>query len=503
MTELWEQVASTALMGTSRRPFTPPTDATPVGALLGQIHPNDPERALLSAAAVLALHRRAGRTLDTTDLPLPTPCDLNDLPRVSPRAAKHLSSIFMDSKLDVFMPEWLALAAKFGQRVSEEYLPDLLARGAKNVKLRATILQVIGKRGYWLAAQNADWAYVLLTEADWQTASLPQRRIILQQVRQADPARARLLVESTWSNDKAKDRAEFIQSFATHLSLADEPFLEMALDDKAQNVRTQAALLLAQLPQSRLSARMLERVQHYVVPAKTNRIQNALGGAKYQIQMSLPEAFTDDLCRDGLDEKAANVHLPALWLAQIVAAVPLAWWTQTWETTPQRLLALASKLEHGPSALVQGWHLAALRQKNAEWALALLDTDIEERDALVQILPPAQREAVVLRLFKADNTLFMQHPARLLLGECDHAWSADFTRAIIHKLVSDVHNNYNQNFYNTHQNLATYLSHFPLTLTDEIIQTITNAAQTTTLYGHEEFLRLLRFRKSMYEEFNR
>ena len=145
------------------------------------------------------------------------------------------------------LPEWLAALAAVNKRVPEELLPSLLAHGKSNDALREAINQVIGVRGVWLAAQNSDWDFVIgkLDESVWETGSRLQRLALLEKLRASDSARARELVAETWSEEKPEDRAAFLTTFITGLSLADEPFLEAALDDRRKEVRKAAADLLA------------------------------------------------------------------------------------------------------------------------------------------------------------------------------------------------------------------------------------------------------------------
>ena len=56
-----------------------------------------------------------------------------------------------------------------------------------------------------------------------------------------------------------RHRREFIQALATGLNPADEPLLEIALDDRNGEVAPRAADLLARLPHSRLSRELTER----------------------------------------------------------------------------------------------------------------------------------------------------------------------------------------------------------------------------------------------------
>jgi hypothetical protein len=127
----------------------------------------------------------------------------------------------------------------------------------------------LGKRGRWLARQNPDWAYAVAGEVPdepgaideaWTTGTPEARVALLRQLRQADPARGRELLASTWKTDGPEDRAAFLKAFEIGLGPDDEPFLEAALDDRRKEVRAAAIELLTRLPGSRLVRRMIERV---------------------------------------------------------------------------------------------------------------------------------------------------------------------------------------------------------------------------------------------------
>jgi hypothetical protein len=56
------------------------------------------------------------------------------------------------------------------------------------------------------------------------------------------------MLESTWKRERATFRAEALDLLAVNLSGDDQPFIEAALDDKAQTVRERAAQLLVRIP---------------------------------------------------------------------------------------------------------------------------------------------------------------------------------------------------------------------------------------------------------------
>ena len=98
----------------------------------------------------------------------------------------------------------------------------------------------------------------------WQLGKSAERLALLISVRRREPARARALIESTWLNDGANDRQRFLEVLRENASMADEPFLESALDDRSKLVRRQAADVLAVVSGSRLRQRMSEAAKAIV-----------------------------------------------------------------------------------------------------------------------------------------------------------------------------------------------------------------------------------------------
>src|SRR4051812_43826940 len=123
---LWQNLVTTALVGTAKQPVAlASSESEALNNFLAHLDPQDPERALLSAAAIVSLRRRAGQVAAVNDDPLPEPCDLDDLPLISARAGSHLSAMLSGTYKQA-LPEWLAEAIKAGQRVRDELLPAIM-----------------------------------------------------------------------------------------------------------------------------------------------------------------------------------------------------------------------------------------------------------------------------------------------------------------------------------------------------------------------------------------
>lgn len=336
----WDELVSTALLGTGRRRVDPAGLPAPVRPLVT----GEAEEALLTAAAVLANYRRAGHVPTRPDTRLPA-AERDARPLVPPGARRRL--LRMPSEL---LAEWLRAVHEKGMRVPPEHLPALAEAARTRPGLRPPLAAVAGPAGSWLGERNPEWSF-LVTVADhraWELGTPLQRREWLRRTLATDPGAARTALASTWTREPAGERAELLAVLGEHLVPDDEPFLETALDDRAGQVRETAAELLARLPGSRLAARMRERAARLVQPA----------GERWTV--TLPDPDDAALLRD-----AGGVRHPAELLRRIVGATPLDHWTRY--GTPEQVLARAE-----PGVLRGGWTLAAGRQGDALWGAALL-----------------------------------------------------------------------------------------------------------------------------------
>src|SRR5690606_33023909 len=192
--------------------------------------------------------------------------------------------------------------------------------------------------GRWLAQQNAVWRYAYLPTDlnDWQNGTQAARLLFFKQMRQNDPDEARRLLQTTWATDAADARLAFLACLATHLSLADESFLEQCLaQDKSVKVRREAAQLLARLPDAQLVGRMVERARPLL------QIE---GWLRPSITVSLPATLDPTWERDGIEANKIPNHLQmgpkAWWVCQLLACIPATFWSDLWGKSPEALLKM-------------------------------------------------------------------------------------------------------------------------------------------------------------------
>ncbi|MDX2111929.1 MAG: DUF5691 domain-containing protein [Verrucomicrobiota bacterium] len=373
----WKQLAGQALIGTQNEaPAKPVTGDANWDGLLAQCVNSDREGSLLGLAAALQLARQGGyKPLKLDGIPV---CAEHEERPYCSEAASSLLVRMLDGYEAESISEWLELCQARGQLVRPECVPDLLNWVAGKTASIPHVQAVMGNRAQWLITQNRDWEKLAVSaspvDVHFDIGDSGERLAALKAMRQRDPATARIRLESTWAKESPEDRPALLHVLEINLGMEDEPFLEAALDDKRKEVRRTAAHLLGELPQSRLTLRMIERV----TPLLKWQAGGLLRSAK--LDVTLPEACTPAMIRDGIEQKSTNPKQGqrAWWFQQMLAAVSPAHWSVLWKTTPTALLNVARKQEEVSSECVQGLTHATIRFSDREWAEALVGMPMEK-----------------------------------------------------------------------------------------------------------------------------
>lgn len=449
MREALEQLAAAALLGT-RRNGALPTLAAPgrIAEALQSLDGREAERGLLDAAAIVAPSMRAGFVAAKFAVDPERVAAAESRP-ACPRGAAELLKRILGGEHAELLPEWLRLAAERGVIAPPETLPDLLAAAKGKADLREPLAAVLGERGRWLARLNPDWAFAAAgddagdAEERWQTGAPEERLAALRAVRHREPARALAMVQSTWGVDPPEQRVKFVATLAAKLSMADEAFLEAALDDKRKPVRAAAAELLVRLPESRLIARMVERLRPLLAWEAAGK------RGQPRLKVELPDACTKAMARDGVEEKPPTnkVGQGAWWLAGMLASVPSSHWHHAWGATPDELVAAALAGEWA-AALLHGWLTGAMRSVDASWAACVCSVPARVKaESVLRVLaemrtfeplrgyltevPQDAREAAVAAGVRAAVSASDTAGAIALLGLCPIPWSPALSVAAV------------------------------------------------------------------------
>ncbi len=375
-----------ALVG-SNRPWQLPAASADdaVGEMLHAVYvqaaPDAPGQ-LLRLAGALSVCRRAGWQAPLATQVVPEAAGAETRAVADARWSQLLAQALAQGPLRLQMQVLHALD-RLGLCLPPALLPQVLQLGRRSVEARADILPVIGVHGRWLAGLNPDWAYAKGVQeqqdvqVQWELGSLEQRCAVLRAQRASDPGAARARLLADWGQLPAKDRLALLNTLAVGLSCEDEEFLQARLKDRAQDVRAEAADLLAALPDSAYAQRMVARLAplHLQAPDQA--------GADWK----------DDVL-EPVRPKHESLGERAWWLFQLARRSSLAWWSAHTGKTPSELVTTAAKGDWA-EALLRGWSHAALRQRDAPWCAALLrgvPARYNQSAEFLAALPPQQRE---------------------------------------------------------------------------------------------------------------
>ena len=502
----WQNILGIAAVGTERQEVTLPPSDSLLGRALNTLDVSDREGALLSAVALAALHRQAGFRATADGLPLPEVSAAEELPRCSAAAGRHLA-IMLGGAFKEVLPEWLAALRGAGRRVREEHLPALLDRGSTERALRPLVVEVLGNRGRWLAAQNAAWSWASAgVEPDgWETAGRDERFALLRSLRETDPRTAVELLSSTWKNEPAKDRLLFIQALRVGPNEEDEPFLTEALEDRSAEVRRTAVELLLRLPSSQLTRLVCERVSPLLSYRKPTLRKPLIevnlpdDPEKWQKENQLPWEFPAVTPLTSMGQKG-------LWLLRAVGCVPPATWRAAWGKSPAEILAAASNSEWS-EALLAGMALASARLADAEWLEALL-SDRELRQALFRVsrsvelvsrLPADRLEALALKELSAARAgERLDDWVVWLLSSHGGRWGEELSRVVVESVKGGILGRANEAFgWQLISGLGRVALHAPPSLADELLSDWPAYTEGVWQKAIEEFHSVLGFRRDM------
>lgn len=508
-----DTIVTTALIGTGQRSSSDITTGTSIDALATRLAGEDVERRLLLMAGALAIYRQAGQTAAPAPAP-PEPAAPETLHTCTVEAARLLADLLQSEHNDL-LPEAYALLKKAHLRLPFELLPLVLVQGTRHPQVRVQLLPILGERGYWLCQFNTSWSWVnrlsLETQhilpADietlWQEGIVEQRSEILRQIRATDPLRALEWLKAVWKKEKVDVRTTFLSILLIGLSMADQPFLESALDDRGESVRREAAQLLTRLTTSPQALRLQARADdllHYTD-----------GKITITLPASIDKAWIHDVSM--LKPSENETTSKSYWLKQALSRVSPVHWEERFSAAPAQILIAINDNEWSLE-VVNALSDAAIMHTNAHWFNPLMDWYahkveagvIGDREAfyyyaLLSHLPQQEAEnRVRWQLARQDYSL---QSARQL----SHPWSDEFSADCLQSLKDHYHA-FNENQPATDQ-WASFLntaavslspSCFDAALTGwDIFKDGNNYVHywNTQLYT---FLQKIRIRKSLIEE---
>lgn len=524
----WQNIVGTALVGTDRQSPEKPVGESPLYRVVQQLDWQAPEATLLKAAGIFSVYQQAGKSSSQKALtsedssedsqPPIEPAEPDVRPCCSVRLSAHLKVGL--EQYPQAIKELLLLLADAEQRVSLPLLPAVLRHGEKYVDAQPYVEAVLGNRGRWLAQQNPAWQYVssspgAVSEHDiarwrshWQSGTKKQRLPAIRKWRQVDPDGAREAIAATWKSEDWRTRESVTLLFHTNLSMADEPFLEAALSDRAGGVQQNAAACLARLPASRLCQRMVERVQAFV-RFESSALKETLKEL-LTLKMTLPDAFDASWKKDGIKETSLNgLSDQASWIAQMIARTPLNVWPTDLDGIQTLLTQHRDRL-----VLLHGWAQAVDNQRNTPLASAWVSVLLHQLGAQEWEKPVLHSMLATLSAQQKEQYLRSHLPTKAndqssshwlqLVADCEQKWDYDFSRLALMQLAQVMQGKRKYgDLFSPPGSLALSLHPGVAPEAQRIVENWTQNQRPTKAWQRfvDEFLGVLMYRWQMYQLF--
>ena len=191
--------------------------------------------------------------IQETSLPANPAPALPDSGRI---ALLRLSARLDATSIHAIAPLLLAQLRATGHRLHPFDLPHLTALLAAS---RDTLGPV---ERAWMTRNTGE--AVPVSSDTWRDGTPTERLRFLHDLRRADPAAARAMLEDTFPADPAKARADLLGALVVRLGPDDVPFLAACAADRSAPVRQAAEALLARLPGSASHAARLQAARDAV-----------------------------------------------------------------------------------------------------------------------------------------------------------------------------------------------------------------------------------------------
>ncbi len=505
--QIWQSLSKIALLG---------TDRSKIAEELAQAFKSykidtsqNPSTQILEAAATLGTMRRAGYQLQQSDIKLESTLQNEDLEICSSKSCRHLASILKLAHEDS-LKEFLTHLQNNQKTIAPEFLPELLEHGLRSKDLWPLLSPVIGQRGEWLAQQNPDWAHLQNKpiEVDWPSATTDAKLKLLGYWRRNDPAEAIEIIRFYWFDEKPNVKARLIKALETSLSLADEDFLEDALNEKRKEVRTAAANLLAKLEGSEYIDRMYARGKSFL--SIKNSSEKGL-----KMEVNPFDDLDKSATRDGLSlqmqwqKEGSGIGI----VYHILQCVPPFYWEKYFKVNKQQLLESYVRSDWSV-LLVQACVDASTRFEDEKWMAILLNFWSENQhksrwkdldfSTLISKVPNALFNRISSHLMQQEVNLFEEKNLLIqLLNSKKHQWNSSLAKAFIRYLADATGSSHS---YWTAQQFRTIIKNAAYRCPPKDYDILHRLLPETKLKwtvweeDYNRFLKILKFRRDMILE---
>jgi hypothetical protein len=231
------------------------------------------------------------------------------------------------------------------------------------------------------------------------------------------------------------------------------------------------------------------------------------------IQVTLPEVCDESMRRDGIEPTPPQgMGEKTWWLRQMVAAIPITVWNDHLGLPAAQCVQGAEKTDHA-EVLLPAWATATRRGRHVEWAQAVLEYALRANRNVqllnvVEVLSPAHRDPLVIKLLSSDRHLIgYAQPGLNLLQCCPGPWTERIGRALLEFLQFQVKQNQEGKLQLTYiwfPSPEQFAMNMPVALAAEAQEMFADVAGDHPFSKPlHTFLEILQFRSKMLKEIHK
>ena len=443
--QFWNEILHSALLGSDKKPLDLAALPPDIGGLAEPLKTDNPDKEeyFLRLAATAFNYRQSGaEALPKEGLALSV-APPEEKPYCSATAISILEDLLAENSPSL-IAFWLRRCREKGLLARPDILPALLRSGAADRSLRPDIAACAGKRGEWLGRLNTDWAFSIDSkdseEETWQTGSPEQRRQVLQQMRRDDPAKARELLNQTWSKEDSATRLDLLSQLTIGLCPDDIPFLEGLSADKSKKIKEQALLLLKKIPGSAIVNLYWTTTLKALSIKKHKNLLGRVSGITLQLH---PIGEAEKAVYDSGIEKLSNKKEftdDEFLVYQLMQWTPLSLFETEWQLTTEELVNLFQEDPLGKK-LFPALVLSIVNFSDSVRALEMMKHSTVFYLDLLPLLPVQQQEIYSIKFFDQSADSIIQYATQR-----QQEWDIQFTKLVLQQVLKSPYV-YNRGFF--------------------------------------------------------
>lgn len=348
-------------------------------------------------------YENAGCLADNAEEQFPA-AESEILPYAGQPAQEILRELLNDNA-EMLLYRWIFHCQRANKIVFPEFIYALYDIALTNEILFDAVQSICGRRGDWLAGLNPAWQ--IYTQADtqevWLHGTAAQRKKLIGRLRRKDAAHAIALLSSSWKEEPAGDKVEFISQLSINLSHTDLEFLEECVKEKSQKVRTAAISLLSGLPGSNVVKQTTELAKTFITSKQTKSL---LVLQKTNIEFRRPDKYEAEWEMAGISKTSNSAELEKfseaeIWLHYMIISTPPSVWETHLQLSPARICELIGRSAQD-SKFIFSFAVAAQKFHDTNWALILTQANNNLLFMLYRDIPQSECIRLAGKLIEID-----------------------------------------------------------------------------------------------------